>query len=84
MASGSIASVNSDSRWIGLNGPHSRIVWIKNELTTTASISDAHNQPNIFLYDIQPVQTDAVAALVRQEQLPVIQQTISNSKPHTS
>ena len=35
---------------------------------------DAHSQPNIFLFDIQPPQTDAVAALVRQMGLPVIQQ----------
>ncbi len=35
---------------------------------------DAQNQPNIFLFDIQPDQTQAVAALVRQEGLPVIQQ----------
>jgi putative ABC transport system permease protein len=35
---------------------------------------DAQNQPNIFLFDIQPPQTDAVAALVRQMGLPVIQQ----------
>ncbi|HEY5037188.1 MAG TPA: FtsX-like permease family protein, partial [Chthoniobacterales bacterium] len=33
-----------------------------------------HDQPNIFLFDIQPDQTKAVAALVRQEGLPVIQQ----------
>ncbi len=42
-------------------------------LTQFRSI-DAHNQPNIFLYDIQPAQTEAIAALVRREQLPVIQQ----------
>ena len=30
----------------GLHGPHSRIVWMKNELTTTASISPAQTQPN--------------------------------------
>ncbi len=35
---------------------------------------DAHSQPNIFLFDIQPPQTNAVAALVRQMGLPVIQQ----------
>jgi putative ABC transport system permease protein len=34
----------------------------------------ASNQPNIFLFDIQPDQTRAVAALVRQENLPVIQE----------
>ncbi len=34
----------------------------------------AHNQPNIFLFDIQPDQKKAVAALVRQEGLPVIQE----------
>lgn len=42
-------------------------------LTQFRSI-DAHNQPNIFLFDIQPDQTTAVADLVRQEQLPIIQQ----------
>ena len=42
-------------------------------LTQFRSI-DAKNQPNIFLFDIQPAQTAAVAALVRQEGLPVIQQ----------
>ena len=42
-------------------------------LTQFKSI-DAHNQPNIFLFDIQPAQTDSVAALVRQEGLPVLQQ----------
>jgi putative ABC transport system permease protein len=35
---------------------------------------DAQNQPNIFLFDIQPAQTSGVAALVRQQGLPVIQQ----------
>jgi putative ABC transport system permease protein len=34
---------------------------------------DSRNQPNIFLFDIQPDQTKGVADLVRQEQLPVIQ-----------
>ncbi len=42
-------------------------------LTQFRSI-DANNQPNIFLFDIQPDQTQAVADLVRQQQLPVIQQ----------
>ncbi|MGI8889523.1 MAG: ABC transporter permease [Chthoniobacterales bacterium] len=42
-------------------------------LTQFRSI-DANNQPNIFLFDIQPDQTSAVASLVRQEKLPVIQQ----------
>ncbi len=42
-------------------------------LTQFRSI-DANNQPNIFLFDIQPEQTKAVADLVRQEQLPVIQE----------
>ncbi|MEO8440324.1 MAG: FtsX-like permease family protein [Spartobacteria bacterium] len=42
-------------------------------LTQFRSI-DANNQPNIFLFDIQPDQTSAVAELVRQQQLPVIQQ----------
>src|SRR5437899_9688784 len=36
-----------DKRWIGLNGPHSRIVWIKNELSTTVSISPAQTQPTV-------------------------------------
>lgn len=35
---------------------------------------DANNQPNIFLFDIQLNQTSAVADLVRQERLPVIQE----------
>ena len=34
----------------------------------------ANNQPNIFLFDIQPDQKNAVAALVRSLGLPVIQQ----------
>ena len=42
-------------------------------LTQFRSI-DANNQPNIFLFDIQPDQTKAVAELVRQQQLPVIQE----------
>ena len=42
-------------------------------LTQFKSI-DAHSQPNIFLFDIQPQQTNAVADLVRQTGLPVIQQ----------
>lgn len=42
-------------------------------LTQFRSI-DAHNQPNIFLFDIQPDQTQAVTALVRREGFPVIQQ----------
>ncbi len=42
-------------------------------LLTQFSSIDANNQPNIFLFDIQPAQTQAVAELVRQEQLPVIQ-----------
>src|SRR5438477_5327981 len=41
-------------------------------LTQFRSI-DANNQHNIFLFDIQPAQTKAVADLVRQQQLPVIQ-----------
>jgi putative ABC transport system permease protein len=35
---------------------------------------DANDQPNIFLFDIQSDQKAAVATLVRQEQLPVIQE----------
>jgi putative ABC transport system permease protein len=35
---------------------------------------DANDQPNIFLFDIQPDQKAAVAELVRREQLPVIQE----------
>jgi putative ABC transport system permease protein len=35
---------------------------------------DAHNQPNIFLFDIQTDQTRAVADLVRASGLPVIQE----------
>jgi putative ABC transport system permease protein len=42
-------------------------------LTQFRSI-DANNQPNIFLFDIQPDQTRAVADLVREQQLPVIQE----------
>ena len=42
-------------------------------LTQFRSI-DAHNQPNIFLFDIQPDQMQAVADLVRREGLPVIQE----------
>ena len=36
--------------------------------------STRNDQPNIFLFDIQPDQTNAVAELVRQEELPVIQE----------
>jgi len=35
---------------------------------------DANNQPNIFLFDIQPDQTRGVADLVRRQHLPVIQE----------
>jgi putative ABC transport system permease protein len=42
-------------------------------LTQFRSIG-AHDQPNIFLFDIQPDQTDAVAGLVRQLGFPVLQQ----------
>jgi len=42
-------------------------------LTQFRSI-DANNQPNIFLFDIQPDQTQAVATLVRGLGLPVIQE----------
>src|SRR5947209_1782154 len=35
---------------------------------------DLNNQPNIFLFDIQPDQTEGVADLVRSLGLPVIQQ----------
>ena len=35
---------------------------------------DANDQPNIFLFDIQPDQKEAVKALVRREKLPVIQE----------
>ncbi len=35
---------------------------------------DAKDQPNIFLFDIQPDQTGGVADLVRSSQLPVIQE----------
>ena len=33
----------------------------------------ANNQPNIFLFDIQPEQTAAVSALIRSQGLPLIQ-----------
>lgn len=42
-------------------------------LTQFRSI-DAKNQPNIFLFDIQPDQTKEVADLVRAQGLPVIQE----------
>ncbi len=42
-------------------------------LTQFRSIG-GNNQPNIFLFDIQPNQTAAVANVVRQEGLPVLQQ----------
>ena len=36
-----------DSRWIGLQGPTSRIWWIQNELTATAAISATQIQPMV-------------------------------------
>ena len=34
-----------DSRWIGLHGPHIRILWMNKELTATVSISTTQGQP---------------------------------------
>ena len=38
-------SVKIDSRWIGLNGPTRRMVWIQNELIATDAISNTQIQP---------------------------------------
>jgi hypothetical protein len=44
-ASGNVTKTRMDSKWIGLHGPRSRIVWMNNELTATVSISMTHDQP---------------------------------------
>jgi putative ABC transport system permease protein len=46
----------------------------RNVLLTQFRSLDANNQANIFLFDIQPDQKKAVADVVRQQQLPVIQE----------
>ncbi len=45
IASGKVASTSRNNKWIGLHGPHSRMVWINSELAATSSISAAHDQP---------------------------------------
>ena len=42
-----MTSVKIDSRWIGLQGPTSRIWWIQNELTATVAISVTQIQPRV-------------------------------------
>ena len=44
-AGGSITRTRIDKRWIGLHGPHRRMMWMKNELIATVSISVAHDHP---------------------------------------
>src|SRR6202165_3871091 len=46
-ASGRGISVKIDSRGIGLHGPHSRIWWIRNELSATASMRPTKIQPMV-------------------------------------
>ena len=46
-ASGNVTNTKIESRWIGLHGPHNRIVWMNKELTATVSISKTHDQPII-------------------------------------
>lgn len=45
MPSGTVTSVKIDSKWIGLQGPISRIRWIQNELTATDIIRQTQIQP---------------------------------------
>ncbi len=42
-----MASVKIDSRWIGLQGPTSRIWWIQNELTATVAIRATQIHPSV-------------------------------------
>ena len=42
MPNGSMISVKMASRWIGLQGPQSRISWIQKALMATTSISATH------------------------------------------
>ena len=44
-ASGTVASVKIDRRWIGLKGPIMRNSWIENELAATTTISVTQIQP---------------------------------------
>ena len=44
-ASGNVTSTRIDSRWIGLHGPHSRILWMNKELTAMVSINMTQDQP---------------------------------------
>src|SRR5258705_6847809 len=44
-ASGNVTNTRMDSRWIGLHGPHIRILWMNKELTATVSINRTHDQP---------------------------------------
>src|ERR1700733_15073035 len=47
MPSGTVISTKIDSKWIGLQGPHSLIWWIQNELAATASIKTTQIQPMV-------------------------------------
>src|ERR1700722_1778564 len=46
-ARGTTASVNNERRWMGLQGPQVRIVWMKSELPATRIMSTAHAQPMV-------------------------------------
>src|SRR5262245_24186393 len=46
-ASGSIASVKNDSRWIGLHASQTRKSWMKNELTATITMSATQIHPAV-------------------------------------
>ena len=39
--------VNTDSRWIGLHGPHSLMPWIRNEEALITSISTTQTHPRV-------------------------------------
>lgn len=50
------------------------LYFVQTILLTRITLSASENQPNMVLFDIQPAQREAVAALTKAQGLPVIQQ----------
>ena len=50
--------VNTDKKWIGLNGPITLIVWIQKLLTLTHNINNTQEYPR-YLWEFVPLGLDS-------------------------
>ena len=52
----------------------STLIFVQNILINRVTLSASGNQPNMVLFDIQTSQKEAIAAITRQQRLPILQE----------